>query len=70
MKPSTRLNFAKHCIYLGFITIWISLIPSIEKDITLQVIESMGWFLLTIGGGYMGTKVAEHGTSFMKKPDA
>lgn len=61
MNKSTRVDLAKLSIWLGFVTIGVGAIFC-EKEVAIQLIESIGWFLTAVGGGFMGTKIAEHGT--------
>lgn len=41
------------------------LLPVESEKVAVAVAEGMGWFLLSVVTGFMGTKIAEHSTKFM-----
>lgn len=69
MKKSSRFRFAIASMFLGFLTIWFVLLFPPAEAVAEQVMQSMGWVLTTVAGGYLTTKIAEHGTKFLRKPD-
>ena len=66
---STRLQFATISVVLSSILIAMAMLVDVDAIVAQQVVESLGWFLTSVGTGYLGTKAVEHGVKHLRKND-